>query len=55
MADRIEQEASSDDPDLNRIQRWGASILALLNSPVVSGALGGVLAEYGGSVLPGLS
>jgi hypothetical protein len=54
-ADRIEQEASSDDPDLNRLQRWGISMLALLNSPIVSGALGGVLAEYGAKVLPGLS
>jgi hypothetical protein len=54
LADRIEQEASGEAPDLNRLQRWGANVLGLLNSPVVSGALGGVLAAYGGTVLPGL-
>lgn len=54
LADRIEQEASREAPDLNRLQRWGANILGLLNSPVVSGALGGLLAAYGGMVLPGL-
>ncbi|WP_246249334.1 hypothetical protein [Actinomadura litoris] len=54
LANRIEQEASGEAPDLNRLQRWGANALGLLNSPVVSGALGGVLASYGGTVLPGL-
>jgi transcriptional regulator with XRE-family HTH domain len=54
LADRIEQEASGKASDLNRLQRWGANVLGLLNSPVVSGALGGVLAAYGGRVLPGL-
>ncbi|GIH24928.1 hypothetical protein Aph01nite_32380 [Acrocarpospora phusangensis] len=53
-ADRIEDEAASEDPDLSRIQRWSASALALVNSPVVSGALGGVLSAYGTSMLPGL-
>jgi transcriptional regulator with XRE-family HTH domain len=54
LANRIEQEASGEAPDLNRLQRWGANVLGLLNSPVVSGALGGLLAAYGGTVLPGL-
>jgi hypothetical protein len=54
LADRLEQEASGEAPDLNRLQRWGANVLGLLNSPVVSGALGGVLAAYGATVLPGL-
>ena len=54
LADRIEQEASREAPDLNRLQRWAANVLGLLNSPVVSGALAGVLAAYGGTVLPGL-
>ncbi|WP_371781777.1 helix-turn-helix domain-containing protein [Streptosporangium subroseum] len=53
-ADRIENEAASEDPDLSRIRRWSASALALVNSPVVSGALGGVLSAYGAGVLPGL-
>ena len=47
LADRIEQEASREAPDLNRLQRWAANVLGLLNSPVVSGALAGVLAAYG--------
>jgi len=54
LADRIEQEASREAPDLNRLQRWGANVLGLLNSPIVSGALAGVLAAYSGTVLPGL-
>ncbi|MFB7543541.1 hypothetical protein ACFC0N_27060 [Streptomyces zaomyceticus] len=55
LANRIEEEASSDHPDPSRLQRWGASVVAILNSPVVSGALGSVLAAYTGVVLPGLS
>jgi transcriptional regulator with XRE-family HTH domain len=54
LANRIEQEAAGEAPDLNRLQRWGVNILGLLNSPVVSGALAGILAAYGGTVLPGL-
>lgn len=54
LANRIEQEASGEAPDLNRLQRWGANVLGLLNSPIVSGALGGILAAYGGNILPGL-
>jgi hypothetical protein len=54
LADRIEQEASGETPDLNRLHRWSANVLGLLNSPVVSGALGGILAAYGGMILPGL-
>lgn len=54
LADRIELEASREAPDLNRLQRWAANILGLLNSPVVSGALAGVLAAYGARVLPGM-
>lgn len=55
LADRLEQEASGETPDPNRLQRWGRSVLELLNSPVVSGALGGVLSAYGGVALPGLA
>jgi transcriptional regulator with XRE-family HTH domain len=54
LANWIEQEASREAPDLNRLQRWTANVLGILNSPVVSGALAGVLAAYGGTVLPGL-
>ncbi|MFJ8444043.1 hypothetical protein [Kitasatospora griseola] len=39
IATRIENEASADNPDPGRLRRWGASILAILNSPAVSGAL----------------
>lgn len=55
LADRIEQEASAEAPDRSRIARWMGSTIALLNSPVVSGVLAGVLAAYGGIVLPGLT
>ncbi|MFE9913491.1 hypothetical protein [Streptomyces clavifer] len=54
LATRIEAEAASGSPDPGRLQRWGSSIMGILNSPVVSGALGSVLAAYTGMVLPGL-
>ncbi|MFE8941691.1 hypothetical protein ACFYNX_29970 [Streptomyces sp. NPDC007872] len=54
LANRIEEEAGGDHPDPSRLQRWGSSVVAILNSPVVSGALGSVLAAYTGVVLPGL-
>jgi hypothetical protein len=54
LATRIEAEAASGSPDPGRLQRWGSSIMGILNSPVVSGALGSVLAAYTGIVLPGL-
>ncbi|MFA3877069.1 hypothetical protein ABS735_25880 [Streptomyces sp. MMCC 100] len=54
LANRMEEEAGSDNPDPGRLQRWGSSVAAILNSPVVSGALGSVLAAYTGVVLPGL-
>ncbi len=53
-ADRIEQEAGNDSPNLSRLQRWGRSVIAILNSPIVSGALGPVLSAYAGTVIPGL-
>ncbi|MFF5728237.1 hypothetical protein [[Kitasatospora] papulosa] len=54
LATRLETEAASGSPDPGRLQRWGGSIVGILNSPVVSGALGSVLAAYTGTVLPGL-
>ncbi|GAA1252317.1 hypothetical protein [Streptomyces aureus] len=54
LATRLEAEATNGSPDAGRLQRWGGSIVAILNSPVVSGALGSVLAAYAGMVLPGL-
>ncbi|MFF7459608.1 hypothetical protein [Kitasatospora sp. NPDC008115] len=39
IATRIENEASTDNPDPGRIRRWGNAILDILNSPAVSGAL----------------
>ncbi|MFD3760812.1 hypothetical protein [Streptomyces sp. NPDC058622] len=54
LATRLETEATGGSPDPGRLQRWGGSIVAILNSPVVSGALGSVLAAYTGTVLPGL-
>lgn len=54
LATRIEAEAAIGSPDPGRLQRWGTSILGILNSPVVSGALGSVLAAYTAMVLPGL-
>ncbi|MFE3143366.1 hypothetical protein [Streptomyces scopuliridis] len=54
LATRIEQEAAGGSPDPGRLQRWGTSVTGILNSPVVSGALGSVLAAYTGTVLPGL-
>ncbi|WP_327595256.1 hypothetical protein [Streptomyces chartreusis] len=54
LATRIETEAANGSPDPGRLQRWGASVIGILNSPVVSGALGSVLAAYTGTVLPGL-
>ncbi|MEU3787727.1 hypothetical protein [Streptomyces sp900129855] len=53
LATRMEEEATSINPDPSRLQRWGAQTLAVL-SPVASGALGSVLAAYLGVVLPGL-
>ncbi|MGW2124628.1 hypothetical protein [Streptomyces sp. NPDC001758] len=53
LATRMEEEATSVNPDPSRLQRWGAQTLAVL-SPVASGALGSVLAAYLGVVLPGL-
>lgn len=54
LATRLETEAANSSPDPSRLQRWGGSIVGILNSPVVSGALGSVLAAYTGTVLPGL-
>ncbi|MFI8348252.1 hypothetical protein [Streptomyces sp. NPDC085596] len=54
LATRLENEAENGSPDPSRLQRWGGSIVGILNSPVVSGALGSVLAAYTGTVLPGL-
>ncbi|MGW3852881.1 hypothetical protein [Streptomyces fagopyri] len=54
LATRLETEAANGSPDSSRLQRWGGSIVGILNSPVVSGALGSVLAAYTGTVLPGL-
>lgn len=54
LATCLETEAAGGSPDPGRLQRWGASIIGILNSPVVSGALGSVLAAYTGTVLPGL-
>ncbi|WP_306191462.1 hypothetical protein [Streptomyces sp. MK5] len=54
LATRLETEAANGSPDAGRLQRWGGSIVGILNSPVVSGALGSVLAAYTGTVLPGL-
>ncbi|RPF39314.1 hypothetical protein [Streptomyces sp. TLI_185] len=54
LATRMETEATNGSPDPGRLQRWGASIIGILNSPVISGALGSVLATYTGTVLPGL-
>jgi DNA-binding PadR family transcriptional regulator len=54
LATRLETEANTGSPDPARLQRWGGNIIAILNSPVVSGALGSVLAAYTGTVLPGL-
>ncbi|WP_433464012.1 hypothetical protein [Spirillospora sp. CA-128828] len=54
-ADRLEQEAGDGEPDPSRVQRWGSVAIGILNSPIVSGALGSVLASYGVTVLPGTS
>jgi hypothetical protein len=54
LATRLEAEAATDSPDPSKLQRWGNSISSILDSPVVSGALGSVLAAYTGTVLPGL-
>jgi hypothetical protein len=54
LATRIEAEAANGSPDPDRLRRWGASVIGILNSPVVSGALGSVLAAYAAIVLPGL-
>ncbi|WP_409467271.1 hypothetical protein [Streptomyces sp. HC307] len=39
LATRLETGAANGSPDPGRLQRWGASIIGILNSPVVSGAL----------------
>ncbi|WP_329392101.1 hypothetical protein [Streptomyces sp. NBC_01716] len=44
LATRLETEPANGSPDPSRPQRWGGSIVGILNSPVVSGALGSVLA-----------
>jgi hypothetical protein len=54
LATRLEDEAQSESPDAGRLRQWGQSIMTILNSPAVSGALGNVLAEYAAGVLPGL-
>ncbi|GGK31527.1 hypothetical protein GCM10011583_74220 [Streptomyces camponoticapitis] len=54
LATRLETEAANGSPDPGKLQRWGGSVVGILNSPVVSGALGSVLAAYTGTVLPGL-
>ncbi|EST37306.1 hypothetical protein N566_13680 [Streptomycetaceae bacterium MP113-05] len=53
-ATRLEDEAAGGSPDPARLQRWRGTIIGILNSPAVSGALGSVLAAYTGMVLPGL-
>jgi hypothetical protein len=42
-ADRIEDEATRDEPDPSRLRRWGNTVVGILNSPAVSGALAPVL------------
>ncbi|MDG9695404.1 hypothetical protein QC281_35650 [Streptomyces sp. DH17] len=54
LATRLETEASSESPDPSRFRRWGSQAIGLLESAVVSGALGSVLAAYAVVVLPGL-
>ncbi|WP_171117021.1 MULTISPECIES: hypothetical protein [unclassified Streptomyces] len=54
LATRIEEEATSTNPDPSRLQRWRTQAVAILSSPVVSGALSSVLATYLGVVLPEL-
>ncbi|MFC4469294.1 hypothetical protein ACFPH6_33080 [Streptomyces xiangluensis] len=54
LATRMEEEATSTNPDPGRLQRWRNQAVAILSSPVVSGALGSVLATYLGVVLPEL-
>ncbi|TKA03145.1 hypothetical protein [Actinacidiphila oryziradicis] len=51
LATRMEEEATSTNPDPSRLQRWRNQAVAIL-SPVVSGALGSVLTTYLGVVLP---
>lgn len=54
LAERLLSETAGDEPDPTRLQRWSGRVLELLNSPLMSGTLGGVLAAYGQTVLPGL-
>ena len=54
LATRMEGEANGTNPDLSRLQRWRAQVVAVLSPPVASGALSSVLAAYLGVVLPGL-
>ncbi|GGS36089.1 hypothetical protein [Streptomyces violaceus] len=54
-ATRMEEEATSTNPGPNRLQRWRNQAVAVLSSPVVSGAPGSVLATCLGVVLPQLS
>ncbi len=54
LATRLETEAVSESPNPSRFRRWGSQAIGILESPVVSGALGSVLATYAGVALPGL-
>ncbi|MCT9010491.1 hypothetical protein [Streptomyces rhizosphaerihabitans] len=36
LATRLETEAANGSPDPGRLQRWGGSIIGILNSPVVT-------------------
>ncbi|MEV0586749.1 hypothetical protein [Nonomuraea sp. NPDC050310] len=51
IADRIEEEAAGGQPDQGRIRRWGNAVVGILNAPVVSGALGPVLAASAQTML----
>ncbi|MFQ6147060.1 hypothetical protein ACLMNJ_29025 [Streptomyces seoulensis] len=55
LATRLENEATNESPDPGRFRRWGSQAVDLLESAVVSGSLGSVLAAYASVVLPGLS
>lgn len=52
VATRVEAEASATAPDMDRLRRWSISLMALLNSPAVGGALGPVLAKQLESLFP---
>ncbi|MER7057855.1 hypothetical protein [Streptomyces sp. NPDC000351] len=55
LATRLENEATSESLDPGRFRRWGSQVVGLLESAVVSGALGSILAAYAAVVLPGLA